>query len=63
MKSAAEQIAEEFFKRRFPEKDIEFERKTGYFQEWVKRFETENPEGYMDEQSKKVFKDILECLE
>jgi hypothetical protein len=29
-----EEITEKFFKRRFPEKDILFEKECGYFREW-----------------------------
>jgi len=50
-----EKLVTIFFQRRFPDKDIEFEKKVGYFQEWVKRFETGEPEIYMDEESLSVF--------
>lgn len=56
----AKKITEEFFKRRFPEKDIQFEKECGYFGEWVKRFESGCPEMYMDEDSMKVWKEMLE---
>jgi hypothetical protein len=52
-------ITTEFFKRRFPNKDIEFEKKTGYFQEWEKRIATGNPEPYMDEISLRIWKDLI----
>lgn len=45
----------EFFKRRFPENDIEFEKQCGYFGEWVARFMTGEPEGYMDDISLNVW--------
>lgn len=48
---AAERIATEFFKRRFPDKDLDFEKKCGYFGEWVERFRSGSPEGYMDNES------------
>ncbi len=48
---AIEKITKEFFKRRFPEKDIEFEKKCGYFGEWENRFRSGNPMGAMDSQS------------
>ena len=51
----AEDIATEFFKRRFPEKDIEFEKKCGYFYEWVKRFASDDPKVFMDEISLDVW--------
>ena len=54
----AKEITEEFFKRRFSNKDIEFEKKCGYFGVWVDRFETLRPEDYMDEESKKVWKEM-----
>ena len=54
----AEQTTEEFFKRRFPDKDIAFEKKCGYFYEWMTRFKSGNPETYMDSQSLKVWKEM-----
>ena len=50
-----EQIVEEFFKRRFPYKELNFEKKCGYFGEWVERFSTGKPEGWMDEESLAVW--------
>ena len=47
-KKTTEEITREFFKRRFPNKDIEFEKKCGYFQTWEKRFESGSPENFMD---------------
>ena len=55
-----ESQVEEFFKRRFPEKDLAFEKKCGYFGEWVTRFESGNPEGYMDAESKRVWDKMKE---
>ena len=51
-----EEITAEFFKRRFPNKDIEFEKKCGYFYEWVQRFKSDNPEIFMDDESLAVWK-------
>lgn len=51
---------EEFFKRRFPKKDIEFEKERGYFGEWVERFKTGEPEGFMDSESLRVYIEMLE---
>jgi hypothetical protein len=48
----------EFFKRRFPEKDIELEIRCGYFGEWVERFESGTPELYMDDISKRAWEEI-----
>ena len=56
----AEGTTEIFFKRRFPDKDIQFEKECGYFGEWVKRFETGHPENHMDNQSLKVWKEMCE---
>ena len=53
------EFIEEFFNRRFPEKDIEFEKMCGYFQEWEERFNTRDPRVFMDEDSKKVYETIL----
>jgi len=54
----SEQITEEFFRQRFPEKEIKFEKKSGYFDEWKKRFESGNPESYMDDISLKVWREM-----
>jgi len=54
----AEELAEEFFKRRFPDKDIDFEKKCGYFGEWVERFKTGHPEGFMDSESFAVWEKL-----
>ena len=53
-----ELTTEEFFKRRFPDKDIEFEKKCGYFDEWVKRFGSGEPELWMDSDSLKVWEEM-----
>ena len=57
-KLTAEVVTLEFFKRRFPEKDIKFEKKCGYFGEWVERFMSGMVETYMDEESKSVWKEM-----
>ncbi len=54
----AEELTEEFFKRRFPNKDIAFEKKCGYFYEWVERFKSEDPTASMDNESKEVWKEL-----
>jgi len=48
----------EFFEKRFPEKNISFEMKCGYFWEWVERFETGSPERFMDSESLKVYREM-----
>lgn len=53
-----EKITEEFFKRRFPDKNIEFEKKCGYFDEWVTRFKSGYVENYMDLESLKVWNEL-----
>jgi hypothetical protein len=55
-----EEITTEFFKRRFPDKDLEFEKKCGYFDTWVARFQSGNPECYMDEESLRVWNEMKE---
>lgn len=55
-----ERLVEEFFKRRFPKKDIAFEKKCGYFGEWVERFESRNPEQFMDSKSLKIWLELKE---
>jgi len=54
------ETTEEFFKRRFPDKDIKFEKECGYFGEWEGRFATGNPEMFMDAESKVVWKQMQE---
>jgi len=49
------QIVTEFFKRRFPDKDLKFEKECGYFGEWVERFKKGYPEGHMDSESISVW--------
>ncbi len=51
----AEKITTEFFKGRFPDKDLKFEKECGYFWEWVNRFKSGNPEPFMDGESKTVW--------
>lgn len=53
-----EKIVTEFFKRRFPEKNLKFEKQVGYFQEWVDRFRTGNPEKWMDSESIEIYNEI-----
>lgn len=56
----AEKITEEFFKKRFPDKDIKFEKECGYFWEWVDRFKSGHPEYHMDSISKRVWRKMKE---
>jgi len=49
------QIVTEFFRRRFPDKDIKFEKECGYFGEWKTRFSSRHPESFMDEESLAVW--------
>ena len=52
------QTALVFFEKRFPDKDIVFELRCGYFGEWVKRFMSDQAEGHMDEESLKVYEEM-----
>jgi hypothetical protein len=52
-----EELTTEFFKRRFPNKDINLEKRFGYFQEWQKRIAT-NPEPFMDRISLRVWEEL-----
>jgi len=45
-----------FFELAFPDKNIAFEMKCGYFWEWVDRFEAGSPQHYMDTQRLEAFK-------
>ena len=54
----AEEITTEFFKRRFPKSDLEFEKKCGYFNTWVRRFETPDPEICMDNASLYIWREM-----
>jgi hypothetical protein len=49
---------EEFFSKRFPEKNLDFEKKCGYFYTWCKRFESDSPTDYMDKISQAVFEEM-----
>lgn len=51
-------ITEEFFRRRFPKKDIEFEKKCGYFGEWIHRLRNAGSEGFMDGESLQAWNDM-----
>jgi hypothetical protein len=53
-----EEIVEVFFRRRFPDKNIKFEKECGYFDEWVKRFDSGRPEDWADDISLKVLKEM-----
>lgn len=58
-----EKAIETFFTRRFSG-TILFNRNkpiiNPYFLEWCERFATGHPENYMDNESRKVFEDVLE---
>ena len=58
-----ELMVEKFFKIRFPNKDIEFEKQCGYFGTWVDRFKTGNPEVFMDSESLKAWSQMYEEME
>lgn len=49
------ETAEEFFIKRFPDRNLKFEKECGYFYEWVERFKTGHPETFMDKESLKVW--------
>ena len=53
-----EKIVIEFFKRRFPNKDLEFEKECGYFGEWITRFNSGEPEMYMDRESLRIWEEM-----
>ena len=57
-KKTVEEITTEFFKRRFPNKNLELEKKVGYFGEWVRRFSSPNPDNFMDMQTLNVWKQM-----
>lgn len=44
-------FTELFFNKRFPHKDLRFEKQCGYFYEWVERFKKPNPQLFMDDES------------
>jgi len=60
-KQQIEKIVEEFFKKRFPDKDIKFEKECGYFYEWVDRFNSGHPENYMDSESLNVWNEMIKA--
>jgi len=57
-----EEITIEFFRLRFPNKKIEFEKKCGYFQEWDQRFIGLKPEPRMDALSLSVWKSMQKWI-
>ena len=58
----SERKAELFFKHRFPNKNIEVEKETGYFYTWVNRFNYADPTPFMDNESVEAYKLVLEDL-
>lgn len=52
------EIIERFFKLRFPEKDLKFEKECGYFGEWVERFENNTHLTYSDSESLKAWEEL-----
>jgi len=54
----SELITTEFFKRRFPDKELAFEKSCGYFGEWVKRFIGSSVVSYMDSESLSVWEQM-----
>ena len=62
VKRLSEIKAELFFKHRFPKRNIEFEKETGYFYEWVHRFGYTDPTPFMDNESVEAYKLVLEDL-
>lgn len=53
-----EKKVKRFFKLRFPEKSITFERKCGYFYEWCDRLRNNTHITYSDNESRKVWEII-----
>lgn len=56
-------LTEKFFELRFPDKSIETYKRHGYFQQWITRFSFDNPEVYMDGESKAIWEQMQEDLE
>ena len=63
MNRTPEEITEEFFKRRWPKKNIIFEKECGYFYEWVDKFKWSEPEIFMDIESLEVWLGMANWLE
>jgi hypothetical protein len=59
-KISINKFTELFFAKRFSDKDIKFEKKCGYFQEWVRRFQdSPNLIPYQaDDESAEVIKEL-----
>jgi len=55
----AEHNAELFFIKRFGKEKLDFDKKTGYFDEWVDRFLCGEPELFMDTESLKIFGELI----
>lgn len=58
-----EEITELFFLMRFPKRDIEAEKRSGYFYEWAYRFNSPDPTRWMDSESLQAYKKLIEELE
>ena len=58
-KRRSEELADRFFELRFPDRNVETEKLSGYFYEWVHRFNQVDPTVYMDLQSLEVYRKMV----
>ena len=48
-----------FFIARFGEEKFNYSRKHGYFNKWIDRFSSGNPETFMDSKSQFIFNELI----
>ena len=58
-KRESEKLADRFFELRFPDRNVETEKFSGYYYEWVHRFNQVDPTIYMDSQSLEVYRKMV----
>ena len=58
-KRESEKLTDQFFRLRFPDRNVETEKLSGYFYEWVHRFNQVDPTIYMDSQSLAVYRKMV----
>ena len=59
-KRESEKLADQFFELRFPDRNVETEKLSGYYYEWVHRFNQVDPTIYMDSQSLEVYRKMVD---
>ena len=60
IKRESEKLTDQFFRLRFPDRNVETEKLSGYYYEWVHRFNQVDPTIYMDSQSLEVYRKMVD---